>query len=296
MKIGFVSALALAVFFAAAACAQQPPSGAPDRPFAGGPDKPPVGAPDRPFAGAPDKPPDKPPVGAPDRPSMDAPDRPQLPPQQPPVGAAPEFLQRRPQEGGQGEMMTENFFPPELVMQYQKALDLTEKQRDALKGEMRKMLERFTDLQWKQQAEAEAMKSLTNQERPDEKQVMAQLEKLLTAENEIKRLHMTLLVKVKNILTPEQQGKLRELKKQAGQRPMQGQMLQQGQPIRPQGMTPRPEQLYRPDGQAPLQQRPIRPQGQLPPQGQVAPQGRPGQQPEGARPMGAPESPGVRER
>jgi Spy/CpxP family protein refolding chaperone len=46
----------------------------------------------------------------------------------------------------------------------------------------------------------------------DEQQVLAQLEKLLAAEREIKRAQVTLLVRIKNKLTPEQQEKLSELR------------------------------------------------------------------------------------
>jgi Spy/CpxP family protein refolding chaperone len=45
----------------------------------------------------------------------------------------------------------------------------------------------------------------------DEQQVLAQLEKVLAAEREIKRPQVMLLVRIKNKLTPEQQGKLSEL-------------------------------------------------------------------------------------
>jgi len=46
----------------------------------------------------------------------------------------------------------------------------------------------------------------------DEQQVLAQLEKLLAAEREIKREQVMLLVRIKNKLTSEQQGKLLELR------------------------------------------------------------------------------------
>jgi Spy/CpxP family protein refolding chaperone len=46
----------------------------------------------------------------------------------------------------------------------------------------------------------------------DEQHVLAQLEKVLAAEREIKKEQVTLLVRIKNKLTPEQQGKLTELR------------------------------------------------------------------------------------
>ena len=98
-------------------------------------------------------------------------------------------------------------------MQNQKAIGLTSDQESAIRTEMQKTMAQFTDLQWQQSAEAETMNALMKQDRVDEKQTLAQLEKLLAIENNVKRLHMAMLIKVKNILTPEQQTKLRELKK-----------------------------------------------------------------------------------
>jgi Spy/CpxP family protein refolding chaperone len=71
---------------------------------------------------------------------------------------------------------------------------------------------KFTELQWKLQDEMEKLVALIKQPRVDEQQVLAQLEKVLAAEREIKRQQVTLLVRIKNKLTPEHQAKLSELR------------------------------------------------------------------------------------
>src|SRR5215468_3601343 len=108
----------------------------------------------------------------------------------------------------------ENLFPPELVMQYQEALGLTEEKIALLETELRQAQARFTDLQEQLQAEAEKMVELVKQGRPDESKTLAQQDKILNLEREIKRAQITLLIRIKNSLTPEQQSKLREIKKQ----------------------------------------------------------------------------------
>lgn len=119
---------------------------------------------------------------------------------------------RNPSGPGQGEgMLLENFFPPELVMQNQKAIGLTEEQQTALRAEMQKVMARFTDLQWQENAEREALTELLKEERLDEQKVLAQHDKLVAIETEIKRLRLALMLKVKNTLTAEQQTKLRNL-------------------------------------------------------------------------------------
>jgi Spy/CpxP family protein refolding chaperone len=110
----------------------------------------------------------------------------------------------------------EALFPPELVMQNQQAIGLSDQQKDSLKSELRQAQQQFTDLQWKLQDEVEQMAKLLSPNAVDEKQVLAQLEKVLNAEREVKRRQITLLVRIKNLLTAEQQGKLRALRANGG--------------------------------------------------------------------------------
>src|ERR1700674_5028283 len=106
----------------------------------------------------------------------------------------------------------QSFFAPELVIQHQEAIGLSAEQRDYFKTEIRQAQLKFTELQWKLQDEMEKLVTLVKQPHVDEQQVLAQLEKVLAAEREVKREQVTLLVRIKNKLTPEQQGKLAELR------------------------------------------------------------------------------------
>lgn len=117
----------------------------------------------------------------------------------------------RAQQPGQ-DPMGESFFAPELVIQHQEAIGLSAEQKDYFKGEIRQAQLKFTELQWKLQDEMERLISLVKQPRVDEQQVLAQLDKVLSAEREVKKEQITLLVRIKNKLTPEQQAKLTELR------------------------------------------------------------------------------------
>jgi Spy/CpxP family protein refolding chaperone len=108
-----------------------------------------------------------------------------------------------------------SFFAPELVMQHQEAIGLSDEQKIFFKTEIRQAQLRFTEWQWKLQDEMEKMVAIVKQPRVEEQQALAQLEKVLTIEREIKRAQVTLLVRIKNKLTPEQQAKLEELRKAA---------------------------------------------------------------------------------
>ena len=110
------------------------------------------------------------------------------------------------------DLIGQSFFAPELVIEHQEAIGLSSEQKDYFKGEIRQAQLKFTELQWKLQDEMEKLVSLVKQPRVDEHQALAQLERVLAAEREIKKEQVTLLVRIKNKLTPEQQGKLAEMR------------------------------------------------------------------------------------
>src|SRR5688572_15710850 len=103
-------------------------------------------------------------------------------------------------------------FPPELVMQHQQSLQLTPDQRTAITNEIRALQLKVVELQWKMQDEAQKLTELVQGARVDEAQTVAQVDRVLGIEREIKRAHMALLVRIKNMLTPEQQGALAALR------------------------------------------------------------------------------------
>jgi Spy/CpxP family protein refolding chaperone len=72
---------------------------------------------------------------------------------------------------------------------------------------------KVVDLQWKMQDEAQKLTELVEGARVDEAQTLAQVDRVLGIEREIKRAHMALLVRIKNLLTPEQQEALRNAKR-----------------------------------------------------------------------------------
>ena len=121
-------------------------------------------------------------------------------------------------QGGPGmhrlgpDPVADNLFPPELIMSHQEAIGLAPEQKTYIREELRKAQGQFTDLQWQLQDAMEALGSMLKQNSVDEPAVLAQLDKVLSAEREIKRTQISLMVRIKNKLTPEQQARLRELR------------------------------------------------------------------------------------
>jgi Spy/CpxP family protein refolding chaperone len=70
---------------------------------------------------------------------------------------------------------------------------------------------RFTELQFQLQDNMETLIGLLKENPADEAQVLAQLEKVLNVEREVKRTQIALMVRIKNKLTPEQQARLHQL-------------------------------------------------------------------------------------
>jgi Spy/CpxP family protein refolding chaperone len=105
-----------------------------------------------------------------------------------------------------------NLFPPELVMQHQQEIGLSDEQRSYITGEIQQAQKRATDLQWQLQREVETMSELVRHDTIDETRTIAQLDRVLAAEREIKRIQLTLVIRIKNRLTPDQRARLTALR------------------------------------------------------------------------------------
>jgi len=108
--------------------------------------------------------------------------------------------------------IAENLFPPDLVLSNERAIGLEEGQKNFVRSEVLKAQTRFTELQFQLQDATETLGGLLKQNPVDEAQVLAQLEKVLNVEREVKRTQIALMVRIKNKLTAEQQARLRQLR------------------------------------------------------------------------------------
>lgn len=109
----------------------------------------------------------------------------------------------------------EFLFPPELIMAHQYEIELTPEQKSSLRREISQAQTQFTDMQWELQDAMEALRAQLEPPQVNLEKVRAQLDHVLEVEGRIKRLQMSLMVRIKNSLTPEQQARLRELRPKA---------------------------------------------------------------------------------
>jgi hypothetical protein len=107
-------------------------------------------------------------------------------------------------------------FPPEMVMQHQRELALTDDQKTFMRGEINRTTTRFNELQWQLQDAMEALRETMKASSVNEQLALSQLDKVLDGEREVKRAHMELAIRIKNKLTTEQQTKLQSMRPPKG--------------------------------------------------------------------------------
>lgn len=117
------------------------------------------------------------------------------------------------------DAFTGALFPPDLVLRAGDRIALTPAQREAFRSRVEKEQPRSNELRMKLDRDIASLAALAKQERVDATALIAQLDKVLDGERELKHLQVGLLVAIKNLLTPEQQAKLREIPKDSGKQP-----------------------------------------------------------------------------
>ena len=108
------------------------------------------------------------------------------------------------------------FFPPELVMQRQSQIGLTDAQRERIKTEVAAAQKTMSDVQWRLAGQGETMGRLLSTDVVDEARVLAQVDTVLAAEREMKRTQIALMVRIRNTLTAEQRKQLQAFKESRG--------------------------------------------------------------------------------
>lgn len=102
--------------------------------------------------------------------------------------------------------------PPELIMAHASEIALTDAQSAAIRNEVRQTQKKFIDLQWDMQDESGKMQQLLQQSPIDEARVLERADRIMATEREMKRAQLTLLVRLKNLLTPAQVAKLKAMR------------------------------------------------------------------------------------
>lgn len=129
------------------------------------------------------------------------------------VLGTPLAAQQQPQPPAGEDALAKLLFTPELVMQHQGEIGLRPEQRTTITRAIGEFQGKVLDLQWRMQESAARLATLLGKPSIDQAAALAQVDEVLGLEREVKRAQLTLLILLKNTLTPEQQGKLEQLRR-----------------------------------------------------------------------------------
>jgi len=118
--------------------------------------------------------------------------------------------------GGADDPFAQYLYPPDRVMAHAMDIGLDDTQKTSIRNEVQKVQGKFLDLQFEMQGEAEKMVRLLQEKTIDEAKVLAQVDRILALEKEIKKTQIGLLVRIRNLLTPAQRARLTEFQKSQG--------------------------------------------------------------------------------
>ena len=104
-------------------------------------------------------------------------------------------------------------YPPELIMKHQQELGIDDKQREAIMKEVASAQAQAMRLQWQLAELVETLTRLLDAAPVDEAKAVAQAERVMNLERDVKKTHLVLLIRLKNLLTDAQRAKLVALRK-----------------------------------------------------------------------------------
>jgi Spy/CpxP family protein refolding chaperone len=97
-------------------------------------------------------------------------------------------------------------------MQHRRAIELSDEQRDAISRLIGDLQGRVVTLQWELLDEMEQLTQTMAASRVELDRALDQLNTVLDTERRIKQAHLEMLVRIKNLLRPEQQAALERLR------------------------------------------------------------------------------------
>jgi len=115
----------------------------------------------------------------------------------------------------QQDPIRDRLYPPDLVMQHQAELGIDDRQRTAMAKEQAAFQSQVVDLQWQMSSATAELARLLDAPRIDEARALAQADKVMALEREVKKSHLALLIRVKNLLNDAQRAQLAKLRRPA---------------------------------------------------------------------------------
>ena len=115
-------------------------------------------------------------------------------------------------QGAQADVFKGKLFPPNIILEHQDELNLSKEQFTAIRAAVVEVQANVAEHEWDlREAYQKAMSDL--EESPvDEDKVLENIDAVLKAENEVKKLQVAMLIRLRNLLTDEQMAYLQSVK------------------------------------------------------------------------------------
>ncbi len=111
-----------------------------------------------------------------------------------------------------GDPLGSKLFPPDLIMNNADAIGLTQEQREAVRDLVQEAQPHFGEMQEQLRQEGDALAKLLDKPDADQAAVLAQADKLMDRERDVKHAQLTLLLSLRKKLTDDQRAKLAQLR------------------------------------------------------------------------------------
>lgn len=106
--------------------------------------------------------------------------------------------------GPRGDMFKGKLFPPNVILENQAELNLTKEQFTAIRAAVVEVQAAVAELEWDMREAQQNVMAELDKSPVNEKRVLEHVSAVLAAENRVKKQQMTMLIRVRNLLTPDQ--------------------------------------------------------------------------------------------
>lgn len=114
--------------------------------------------------------------------------------------------------GDKSDVFSGRLFPPNVILEHQEELELSKDQFTAIRKAVVQVQADVAEHEWDVREAYQNIMQELDREPIDEGATLTQLQKALLAENEVKKLQMTMLIRLRNLLTEKQIAYLESVK------------------------------------------------------------------------------------
>jgi Spy/CpxP family protein refolding chaperone len=110
---------------------------------------------------------------------------------------------------GAADPIREALTPPDVALKHARELGLSDDQVKTIQTDALDAQQQFVKLQFEMRDAGDRLAKTLRESRVDQARALEQLDAVLKLEREVKHIQLTLMIQVKNALTPEQQAAAR---------------------------------------------------------------------------------------